>query len=158
MKNVKKLFAVLLATTMLFATFAMPAFATMDYSTNTAPEGSFENYEEDELTAEGWVKLDIVSGRSIMYGVKITNPQQSQVGYDANIQCVATYDDGAFDADFDSSSVTIGTGKTGNVNSMVLLEYNKTIVSINAEFHVYSSGYAKWDGYIDVCYTPGINT
>ena len=154
----KKLFAILLATTMLFATFAMPAFATMDYSTNTPPEGSDFYYAPGELTAEGWVKLDIVSGRSIMYGVKITNPQQSQVGYDANIQCVATYDDGAFDADFDSGSVTIGTGKTGNVNGMVLLEYNKTIVSINAEFHVYSSDYAKWDGYIDVCYTPGINT
>ena len=103
----KKLFAILLATTMLFAAFAMPAFATMDYWTNTPPEGGFENYEEDELTAEGWVKLDIVSGRSIMYGVKITNLQQSRVVYDANIQCVATYDDGAFDADFDSGSVNL---------------------------------------------------
>ena len=154
----KKLFAILLATTMLFAAFAMPAFATMDYWTNTPPEGGFENYEEDELTAEGWVKLDIVSGRSIMYGVKITNLQQSRVVYDANIQCVATYDDGAFDADFDSGSVNLLQMAEGNVNSMVFLEYNKTIVSISAEFHVYSSGYAKWDGYIDVYYTPGINT
>ena len=154
----KKLFAILLATTMLFAAFAMPAFATMDYWTNTAPEGSDFYYAPGELTAEGWVKLDIVSGRSIMYGVKITNLQESRVVYDANIQCVATYDDGAFDADFDSGSVTLDTDTKGNVNSMVFLEYNKTIVSINAEFHVYSSGYAKWYGYIDVYYTPGINT
>lgn len=154
----KKLFAILLATTMLFATFAMPAFATMDYWTNTPPEGSDFYYAPGQLTAEGWVKLDIVSGRFIMYGVTIENLQQSQVVYDANIQCVATYDDGAFDADFDSGSVTIGTEDTGDVNGMVLLEYNKTIVSINAEFHVYSSDYEKWEGYIDVCYTPGINT
>ena len=55
MKNVKKLFAVLLATTMLFVAFAMPAFATMDYWTNTAPEGSDFYYAPGELTAEGWV-------------------------------------------------------------------------------------------------------
>ena len=158
MKNVQKLFAVLLATTMLFVAFAMPAFATMSYFTNTAPEGSDFYHAPGELIAEGFLDFEGVSGGTIIYGVEITNKQKSEVVYNVNMQCVATYDDGVFDADFDTGSVAIRTDKEGNVNSMVFTEYGKTIVSINAEFHVSSSGYEKWDGYIDVSYTPGINT
>ena len=152
----KKILAVLLATAMLLSVCAFSVFAEHDFSTNHSGQSS-ENYARDEVIVEGWADPEFNSGRNIFYGVTIKNLQQSEVVYKGYLQCVATFSDETIDIDETNDSVTLLSGKEGNVYQFHFLPFGKTLVSFDAEFQVTSSGYLKWEGIVSHTYTPGID-
>ena len=153
----KKFWAVLLATVMLFSVCAGSVFAQEPTSTNEQGNLSYYYVPETELTVEGWTKLELELGKSIFYGVTITNHEEARIIYDGYIQCVATFSDGSMDIDTYSESVPIASGDYGRVTQFLFLNPGKTLVAIDAEFQVSSSGYQKWEGSLSKAYTPGID-
>ena len=153
----KKFFAVLLATAMLLSVCVVSVFAGQRTSTNESDQ-SYDYYvPEKELTVEGWTVLELNLGKSIFYGVTITNHKEDKIVYDGYIQCVATFSDGSMDIDTYSESVPIASEHSGNVSQFLFLNPGKTLVSIDADFQVSSSGYLKWEGSLSKAYTPGID-
>ena len=153
----KKFLAVLLATAILLSVCAFSVFAADRTSTNEQGQLSYYYVDEDELTVEGWTVLELNLGKSIFYGVTITNHEEARIVYDGYIQCVATFSDGSMDIDTYSESVPIASAHSGNVSQFLFLNPGKTLVSIDAEFQVSSSGYQKWEGSLSKAYTPGID-
>ena len=152
----KKILAVLLATAMLLSVCAFSAFAAHDFSTNQSGQFS-EYYVRNEITVEGWADPEFDLGRSILYGVTITNHVRSEVVYYGYIQCVATFSDETIDMDEYVGFVTLIHEEKGDVDQCNFLPYGKTLVSFDAEFQVASSGYLKWEGVVSHTYTPGID-
>ena len=153
----KKFLAVLLATAMLLSVCVVSVFAGQRTSTNDSDQ-SYDYYvPEEELTVEGWTVLELNLGKSIFYGVTITNHEEARIVYDGYIQCVATFSDYSLDIDSCSDFVTVDKDKNGNVSQFLFLNPGKTLISIDAEFQVSSSGYQKWAGSLSKAYTPGID-
>ena len=152
----KKFFAVLLATAILLSVCAFSVFAADPTSTNEQGQLSYY-YVLGELTVEGWTVLELNLGKSIFYGVTITNHQKNEVIYDGDAQCVATFSDGSVDIDFCSYKVNVEHNDSGEISQFLFLNPGKTLVSIDADFQVSSSGYLKWEGSISKAYTPGID-
>lgn len=153
----KKFLAVLLATAILLSVCAFSVFAADRTSTNEQGQLSDYYVSEEELTVEGWTVLELELGKSIFYGVTITNHTKNKVVYDGYIQCVATFSDGSMDIDTCSYPVTIESKHSGDVSQFLFLNPGKTLISIDAEFQVSSSGYQKWAGSLSKAYTPGID-
>ena len=152
----KKLFCMLLATVMLFSLCTVSVFA--DEFTTNAPYGDEDYYvSRTELDADGWVRFDSTPGSTIHYGVTITNLLNYRITYGYNMQCVVVYDDETYDLDSTNTSLTLAANEQKNGASMLFPYSDKTIVYIDAEFHVSSSGYEKWMGYIGQTLTLGIN-
>ncbi len=149
--------AVLLATAMLLSVCAVSVFAEHEFSTNQAGQLS-EYYDcEEELTVEGWADPEFNLGKNIFYGVTIMNHMEYEITYDGYVQCIATFSDDSIDVDVCSYDVVIETGDDGDVSQMLFLNPGKTLISVDGEFQVSSSGYLKWTGSLSHAYTPGID-
>ncbi len=160
----KKFLAVLLATAMLlsvcvFSVFAVPTDPTETYHqlSTRLPNQLSEYHTSDDIIVEGWADLYIESGRSILYGVTIENNEKNEIVYHGYIQCAATFLDESMSLDSYSDRVVLTTSAYDNIYQRLYLTSGKTLVSIDAEFQVSSSGYLKWEGCISHTYTPGIN-
>ena len=153
----KKIISVFLATVMLFSLCATSVFA--EEITTTPPYGDDEYYSnsDEELLAYGWVNFNPATDITLLYGVMIKNLQDSRVTYGYNMQCAVNYDDETQDFDYAHGYVTLNYEENASRNSFVLLYTDKTVVYIDAEFHVNSSGYEKWMGFIGQTLTLGIN-
>ena len=156
----KKIISVFLALTMLCAIFTVPVAATSDSrgaTLTTTSNGSYYYLISPNLiTAEGIIVLNS-SAEFLNYRTTITNHKVSTVYYNVHMQCVVTYSDDSFITDNFSDSLSFATSQTRTLYKDMSLTSGKTIISINAEFHVYESSNEIWEGYIDQDCILGIN-
>ena len=154
----KKFLSIILATALMFSILAVPSFATDDRLTTNGDFGTYEYYvSTDLITVEGWTDFELNIGRSVSFGVEIWNYEEAEIIYEAEMQCAVDYVDGTQDFLWSEDSVAIRCNDDGEVYDVMYLSFDNTAISIDAEFHVYSSGFEKWFGSIARTYTHGID-
>ena len=151
----KKILAVLLATAMLFAAFAMPAFAAT-ITLNTNNDGNSENFNVDWLDGLGIAILDTDAGM-INYGLWMKNKLNLEVTYHFNAQCAVDYADETQDYEDYYGYFYFGGAGDDTVLQPMQLSSGKTIIKIDAEFHIHSAGEELWWGILGHTYTAGID-
>ena len=148
----KKLISVLLATAMIFAVCAMPAFAISSadgVSTNDYPKGSI-NYTNGAIEGEGSLQFNPAT-RAVSYTVSCTN-----INYDglSNFhlwaQCAINYADGSQDFDTVTIQVLIGHEHGTTLADSFIVPSNKTVVSLDAEYQIWHENGTLWEGHIYV--------
>ena len=149
----KKFFAILLASAMMFSLCAVSVFAERVVVTPT----------EEEL---GYLDFDALGEiiyypgiNTIHYNLWVKNLLSDPMSCELFMQCVATYSDDSFDVSEQSGYYVLEGAERRGIDMSMFLPSTKTLVSINAECRVYQDGsdLETWLGYIDYPSTLGIN-
>ena len=160
MKSTKKVLAVLLATAMIFAVCAMPAFADVRYTTRHSSEyiGYLHDYSNGTIEAEGNI-LFISNSRLLYYAVYGENLTFNQSGnFRLHAQCAVNYSDDTQDFYNNATHVCIIPGNLKkSAVGQAQLSFEKTIVSFDGEFFVWYEDEIFWEAQLYVEYIPGIN-
>ena len=152
----KKFFAVLLATAMLLSVCAVSASAA-SISLDTTKDGDSECFANDWLDGLGFVTLN-TDLRTIDYGLWMKNKLDIESTYHFNAQCAVDYADETQDyEDYYGYWYFSDNVKEQDVSQKMHLSSEKTIIKIDAEFHISSAGNELWCGYISQTYTAGID-
>ena len=149
----KKFFAILLASAMMFSLCAVSVFAMGDSVTPTLDEKLYLDFD---------VFGEIIcypSINTICYNLQVWNLMDSTLDATLFMQCVATYSDDSFDVGSHQEDFLIPANRSRAINRELYLSSGKTLVSVNAECRVYKNGAdpETWIGFIDYPCTLGIN-
>ena len=149
----KKFFAILLASAMMFSLCAVSVFAESEYVTPTEEELEYLDFD-----ALGEI-IYYPGINTIWYKLQVWNLMDSTLDATLYMQCVATYSDDSFDVGSHQESFMISSEGSRAINREMYLSSRKTLVSVNAECRVYQDGsdLETWLGYIDYPSTLGIN-
>ena len=149
----KKFFAILLASAMMFSLCAVSVFAERADASPT----------EEELEYLGFDALGEIicypSINTICYNLQVWNLMGSTLDATLFMQCVATYSDDSFDIGSHQEDFLIPANRSRAIYRELNLSSGKTLVSVNAECRVYKNGAdpETWIGFIDYPSTLGIN-
>lgn len=139
-----------------FSVCTVSAFAAL-ISLDTIKDGGSECFADEWLDGLGFVEYDTDS-RTIEYGLWMNNKLNIENTYHFNAQCAVDYADETQDYEDYYGYWYFGDGEGAqDVSQVMHLSSGKTVIKIDAEFHIHSAGNELWWGSIAQTYTAGID-
>ena len=150
MKSTKKVLAVLLATAMLFAIYAISAFAISSddgVSTNDYPKGSID-YTNGAIEGKGTLQFN-PSTRTLTYILSCNNKSHEDLNeFRLFAQCAINYTDGSQDFDTVAIQALIAPTYGESIYKSFVIPSKKTVSSFDAEFFIMYGTETLWEGQI----------